>query len=203
MDALPQHSDALLMPRGGCAPVERAGSPDPTAPPAPRAALAVDAPAACSDISDHQLLAVTDTASLTADQLDRRHHLLRHRCAPPRGQPAAASQRGKSGCGVRAAGPASLCQAAPRSVADCITEHILHLPACFPCSLPDEARGEGVLVHFEAASVAEAVKLIKKMSQRDLQVGAAGRRLLAARSCPTLLGFAGRAFGSWPAGGDD
>ena len=61
-----------------CAPAR--GSPEPAAPPAPRPALAGDAPAACSDISDQQLLAVTDTASLTADQLDRRHHLLRHRC---------------------------------------------------------------------------------------------------------------------------
>ena len=46
-------------------------------------------------------------------------------------------------------------------------------PCCVPCamcSLPDEVRGEGVLVHFEAASVHEAVKMIKKMSQRDLQV---------------------------------
>lgn len=42
---------------------------------------------------------------------------------------------------------------------------------CATCSLPDEVRGEGVLVHFEAASVHEAVKMIKKMSQRDLQVG--------------------------------
>ena len=46
---------------------------------APRALLAPDAPAPCSDISDNQLLALTDTTSLTADQLDRRHHLLRHR----------------------------------------------------------------------------------------------------------------------------
>ena len=36
-------------------------------------------------------------------------------------------------------------------------------------SLPDDVRGEGALVHFEVASVAEAVKAIKKMSQRDLQ----------------------------------
>ena len=41
---------------------------------------------------------------------------------------------------------------------------------CPVCSLPDEVRGEGVLVHFEATSVHEAVKMIKKMSQRDLQV---------------------------------
>ncbi|PSC73981.1 hypothetical protein C2E20_2710 [Micractinium conductrix] len=89
-------------------------SPEASAAFAPRATPAPDAPAACSGISDGQLLALTDTASLTADQLDRRHHLLRH-------------------------------------------------------SLPDEVRGEGALLHFEAASVAEAVKLIKKMSQRDLQ----------------------------------
>lgn len=35
--------------------------------------------AAAASLSDNQLLAA-DTASLTADQLDRRHHLLRHRC---------------------------------------------------------------------------------------------------------------------------
>ena len=75
MDALPL--TAQLVP-AACAPAR--GSPEPAAPPAPRPALAGDAPAACSDISDQQLLAVTDTASLTADQLDRRHHLLRHRC---------------------------------------------------------------------------------------------------------------------------
>ena len=55
-------------------------SPEPGAALAPRAILGGDATAACSDISDGQLLAVTDTAGLTADQLDRRHHLLRHRC---------------------------------------------------------------------------------------------------------------------------
>ncbi|KAL4452584.1 hypothetical protein ABPG75_008246 [Micractinium tetrahymenae] len=107
MDALPERCLAGPASPARC-------SPDPAAPPAPRAVLAADFPAACSDISDNQLLAITDTASLTADQLDRRHHLLRH-------------------------------------------------------SLPDEARGESVLVHFEAGSVHEAVKMIKKMSQRDLQ----------------------------------
>lgn len=56
-------------------------SPEASAAFAPRATPAPDAPAACSGISDGQLLALTDTASLTADQLDRRHHLLRHRCA--------------------------------------------------------------------------------------------------------------------------
>ncbi|KAL4438966.1 hypothetical protein ABPG77_006903 [Micractinium sp. CCAP 211/92] len=106
MDALPE-----CCPAGPASPARY--NPD-AAPPAPRAVLAFDAPAACSDISDNQLLAITDTASLTADQLDRRHHLLRH-------------------------------------------------------SLPDEARGESVLVHFEASSVHEAVKMVKKMSQRDLQ----------------------------------
>ena len=49
------------------------------------------------------------------------------------------------------------------------------LPSARSCSLPDEVRGEGVLVHFEAASVHEAVKMIKKMSQRDLQVRACCR----------------------------
>lgn len=36
-------------------------------------------------------------------------------------------------------------------------------------SLAPEERGAGVLMHFEADSVAEAFKIIKKMSQRDLQ----------------------------------
>ncbi len=81
---------AQLVP-ADCAPVR--GSPEPAAPPAPRPTLAADAPAACSDISDQQLLAVTDTASLTADQLDRRHHLLRHRCAATEGQAASPAGR--------------------------------------------------------------------------------------------------------------
>lgn len=75
---------AQSVPVSSCAPAR--GSPEPAAPPA-----AIDAPAACSDISDRQLLALTDTASLTADQLDRRHHLLRHRCAAQ-----AAGMRGTS-----------------------------------------------------------------------------------------------------------
>lgn len=73
MDALPESCAAGPGSPARC-------SPDAAPPPAPRAVLAFDAPAACSDISDNQLLAITDTASLTADQLDRRHHLLRHRC---------------------------------------------------------------------------------------------------------------------------
>lgn len=60
-------------------------SPEVAAALAPQAAPAADAPAACSDISDTQLLALTDTTSLTADQLDRRHHLLRHRSATQQG----------------------------------------------------------------------------------------------------------------------
>ena len=125
---------------------------------APRALLAPDAPAPCSDISDNQLLALTDTTSLTADQLDRRHHLLRHRW--------------ELGQGIDTASPPR--QPPPRHPASSLLTPSrllsLLLPSSSPCcSLPDEARGESVLVHFEAGSTHEAVKLIKKMSQRDLQ----------------------------------